>query len=299
MMNSFRLSQLPVDSVALRDPTKNLDDYLVITLQVFPSGDDRFNRTGILGLGFSLSNQTFKPPADFGTYFFIGENYDFLTALIWADLLAAFAMYVMMTYLTNVWSLSTTHAAGIINIWNGITPALAIVFAFLVDSFIGDFYMLVFSSIAYSIGLGLLTMSTPPVFGPCSDYKKQCRQPMQRVTDTSVAYTCENTHPTVNDQCQLAQVNAELSMAQTPVTDLHDSSLGRKRSRIQTASPRLNKRQRTLGTTNDRPRARQPAPNGRPRARQGPPATYMHMGQCTQICRHCNALFWLYYKAKS
>ncbi|PWA90732.1 leucine-rich repeat protein kinase family protein [Artemisia annua] len=79
MISSFRLSQLPVDSVALRNPTKNLDDYLVITLQVFPSGDDRFNRTGILGLGFSLSNQTFKPPADFGTYFFIGENYDFLT----------------------------------------------------------------------------------------------------------------------------------------------------------------------------------------------------------------------------
>lgn len=78
MMSSFRLSQLPVDSVALRNPTKNLDDYLVISLQVFPSGDDRFNRTGILGLGFSLSNQTFKPPAAFGTYFFIGENYDFL-----------------------------------------------------------------------------------------------------------------------------------------------------------------------------------------------------------------------------
>ncbi|GJZ72234.1 probable leucine-rich repeat receptor-like protein kinase, partial [Tanacetum coccineum] len=79
LMSSFQLSQLPVDSVALRNPTKNLDDYLVINLQVFPSGDERFNRTGILGLGFSLSNQTFKPPAAFGTYFFIGENYDFLT----------------------------------------------------------------------------------------------------------------------------------------------------------------------------------------------------------------------------
>lgn len=104
-----------------------------------------------------------------------------ISALIWADLLAAFAMYVMMTYLTNVWSLSTTHAAGIINIWNGITSALAIVCAFLVDSFMGDFYMLVFSSIAYSIGLGLLTMSTPPVFGPCSDYKKQCIGHSQKV----------------------------------------------------------------------------------------------------------------------
>ncbi|XP_076937051.1 leucine-rich repeat receptor protein kinase HPCA1-like [Bidens hawaiensis] len=78
MINSFRRSQLPVDSVSLRNPTKNIDDYLVINLLVFPSGDDRFNRTGILGLGFSLSNQTFKPPAAFGPYFFIGENYDFL-----------------------------------------------------------------------------------------------------------------------------------------------------------------------------------------------------------------------------
>nr|GEU57223.1 probable leucine-rich repeat receptor-like protein kinase At5g49770 [Tanacetum cinerariifolium] len=70
---------VPTDYVALGNPTKNLDDYLVINLQVFPFGDERFNRTGILGLGFSLSNQTFKPPAAFGTYFFIGENYGFLT----------------------------------------------------------------------------------------------------------------------------------------------------------------------------------------------------------------------------
>lgn len=78
MINSFQISQLPVDSVSLRNPSKNLDDYLEINLQVFPSGEERFNRTGILGLGFSLSNQTFKPPPAFGTYFFIGENYDFL-----------------------------------------------------------------------------------------------------------------------------------------------------------------------------------------------------------------------------
>ncbi|KAK1434553.1 hypothetical protein QVD17_00300 [Tagetes erecta] len=78
MINSFRRSQLPVDSVSVKNPTKNLEDYLVINLLVFPSGDERFNRTGILGLGFSLSNQTFKPPAAFGPYFFIGENYDFL-----------------------------------------------------------------------------------------------------------------------------------------------------------------------------------------------------------------------------
>nr|XP_043621506.1 leucine-rich repeat receptor protein kinase HPCA1-like [Erigeron canadensis] len=78
MIRSFSLSQLPVDSISVSNPFKNVDDYLVIKLQIFPSGEERFNRTGILGLGFSLSNQTYKPPPAFGTYFFIGENYDFL-----------------------------------------------------------------------------------------------------------------------------------------------------------------------------------------------------------------------------
>ncbi|KAK9054973.1 hypothetical protein SSX86_026052 [Deinandra increscens subsp. villosa] len=104
-----------------------------------------------------------------------------ISALMWADVLAAFAMYVMMNYLTNVWNLSITHAAGIINIWNGITPVLAFVFAFFVDSFMGDFYMVVISSIAYCVGLGLLSMSTPPVFGPCKDYKKECIGNTQKV----------------------------------------------------------------------------------------------------------------------
>lgn len=79
MITSFRMSQLPVDSVSLKNPTKTLEDnYLVISLEVFPLGEERFNRTGIIGLGFSLSNQTFKPPREYGTYFFSGENYDFL-----------------------------------------------------------------------------------------------------------------------------------------------------------------------------------------------------------------------------
>ncbi|KAJ0459953.1 putative proton-dependent oligopeptide transporter family, MFS transporter superfamily [Helianthus annuus] len=104
-----------------------------------------------------------------------------ISALIWADLLAAFAMYVMMTYLTNVWKLSTTHAAGIVNIWNGITPALAFGFAFIVDTFMGDFYMLIISSISYSVGLGLLTMSTPAISGPCKQDDKKCIGHAQKV----------------------------------------------------------------------------------------------------------------------
>ncbi|XP_023760067.1 protein NRT1/ PTR FAMILY 5.5 [Lactuca sativa] len=104
-----------------------------------------------------------------------------ISALLVADLLADFAMYVMVNYLTNVWNLNSTHAAGIINIWNGITPALTIVFAFVVDTFMGDYYMLLLSSTAYTIGLGFLFMSTPPVLGPCSDYKEECVGYTQKV----------------------------------------------------------------------------------------------------------------------
>ncbi|CAN4110817.1 unnamed protein product [Withania somnifera] len=74
---SFQKRQLPVESVSLSNPTKNLDNYLVIHLQVFPSGQDFFNRTGVSGIGFVLSNQTFKPPSSFGPFFFIGEGYKF------------------------------------------------------------------------------------------------------------------------------------------------------------------------------------------------------------------------------
>lgn len=77
MMKSFESNQLPVDSVSLSQPTKDSNDYLVINLDIFPSGGERFNRSGISQIGFLLSNQTYKPPHTFGPYFFIGHNYDF------------------------------------------------------------------------------------------------------------------------------------------------------------------------------------------------------------------------------
>ncbi|KAJ6427831.1 hypothetical protein OIU84_023271 [Salix udensis] len=75
LMNSFMLHQLPVDSVALSSPRKDSSHYLVLNLQVFPVGQDRFNRTGISSIGFELSNQTFKPPPQFGPFFFIANPY--------------------------------------------------------------------------------------------------------------------------------------------------------------------------------------------------------------------------------
>ncbi|KAA8516316.1 hypothetical protein F0562_016609 [Nyssa sinensis] len=108
-----------------------------------------------------------------------------ITVLIWADILAAYAMWVMVTYLTNVWKLNFVHAAGIINICGGIALIMPIGFAFLVDTVMGDYAMLLLSSIAYSIGLSFLAMSTPPVLskstGTCSAYRPECIGDTQRV----------------------------------------------------------------------------------------------------------------------
>lgn len=85
MMSTFQSHGLPVDSVALSNPTKNIDAYLLLNLHIFPSGDDHFNRTGISGIGFMLSNQTFKPPKEFGPFFFIGNSYPNFGGLIAAS----------------------------------------------------------------------------------------------------------------------------------------------------------------------------------------------------------------------
>lgn len=74
-----------------------------------------------------------------------------MTVLKWSDMLAKYAMWVMVTYLTDVWELSITKSAGIINLWTGTENLMQIVFAFLSDEFMGKYFMLLLSSIAYSI----------------------------------------------------------------------------------------------------------------------------------------------------
>ncbi|CAI9101455.1 OLC1v1038785C1 [Oldenlandia corymbosa var. corymbosa] len=81
LMFSFHSQHLPVDSVSLSYPSKNLDHYLTLNLQVFPSGQEHFNRSAIAGIGFVLSNQTFKPPNSFGPFFFIANVYEFFCGI--------------------------------------------------------------------------------------------------------------------------------------------------------------------------------------------------------------------------
>ncbi|XP_042045850.1 protein NRT1/ PTR FAMILY 5.5-like [Salvia splendens] len=101
-----------------------------------------------------------------------------ISALLWADILVLYALFEMQDYLTEVWGLSFTHAAGILNVWNGISLVLQPLFLFAVSTFLGNFYMLVISSSSYTLGIWLLFMSAPPVLanatGTCKQYEQEC-----------------------------------------------------------------------------------------------------------------------------
>ncbi|XP_027100336.1 protein NRT1/ PTR FAMILY 5.5 [Coffea arabica] len=101
-----------------------------------------------------------------------------VVVLLWADMLAAYVMWIMPTYLTNVWKLGFTRAAGIMNVANGLAKVLPLVFFLIVDCGLGNYWMLLLSSVSYAIGLGFLSMSTPPVLaketGSCKHYKPEC-----------------------------------------------------------------------------------------------------------------------------
>lgn len=64
-------------SVSIQNPFFNIDDYLQVHLEIFPSGKKYFNRSEVLRIGFDLSNQTYKPPPEFGPYYFIASPYLF------------------------------------------------------------------------------------------------------------------------------------------------------------------------------------------------------------------------------
>ncbi|XP_072969581.1 leucine-rich repeat receptor protein kinase HPCA1-like [Typha angustifolia] len=79
LKKSFLDHQLPVDSISLHNPFVNPSNNLEISLQIFPSGKIRFDEVDISGLGFILSNQTFKPPPIYGPYYFVGQQYSDFT----------------------------------------------------------------------------------------------------------------------------------------------------------------------------------------------------------------------------
>ncbi|KAL8526719.1 hypothetical protein ACS0TY_015789 [Phlomoides rotata] len=108
-----------------------------------------------------------------------------INVLLWADILVSYALFVMQDYLTDVWKLDFTHAAGILNIWGGISKVLPVFFLFFVEALLGNFKLLVVTSISYSVGISLLAMSVPPMLanatGTCSRYEPECIGQTQKV----------------------------------------------------------------------------------------------------------------------
>ncbi|KAG7972945.1 hypothetical protein I3843_07G206000, partial [Carya illinoinensis] len=78
LMQTFDSYELPVDSVSLGNPFMDSFGYFGLSLEVFPSGGDRFNQTEMLSLGFVLTNLTYNPPKLFGPFYFIATTYIFL-----------------------------------------------------------------------------------------------------------------------------------------------------------------------------------------------------------------------------
>ncbi|KAH9620975.1 hypothetical protein KSS87_023896 [Heliosperma pusillum] len=75
LLQSFINMSLPVDAVSLSSASTDSFGYLTMKLQIFPAGQNYFNRTGVLSLGFVLSNQTYKPSQDFEPYNFLADDY--------------------------------------------------------------------------------------------------------------------------------------------------------------------------------------------------------------------------------
>ncbi|KAG5525671.1 hypothetical protein RHGRI_032087 [Rhododendron griersonianum] len=77
LMTCFNNTELPVDSVSISNASKNTDNYLLISIELFPFGQDHFDRTGISGIAFVFNSKTFKPPSTYGTFYFQANPYNY------------------------------------------------------------------------------------------------------------------------------------------------------------------------------------------------------------------------------
>lgn len=62
-------------SAYLSDVHFNSDNYLEVQVKLFPSSGTTFNVSELIRIGFDLSNQTYKPPSNYGPYYFIAYPY--------------------------------------------------------------------------------------------------------------------------------------------------------------------------------------------------------------------------------
>ena len=123
-------------SVSLQNPFFNTDDYLQVYLQLFPSKNKHFNRSEIQMMGFYLSNQTYKPPAGFGPYFFIATPYVF-SGNFYNDILdqcSHFKVCKIGVVQLKLWYISEGHGGASIGIGTvvGIATGSTILFIMLI-----------------------------------------------------------------------------------------------------------------------------------------------------------------------
>ncbi|KAL5164147.1 Protein NRT1/ PTR FAMILY 5.6 [Glycine soja] len=82
----------------------------------------------------------------------------------------------LISYLTKVMHEDLSTASKNVNYWSGTTTLMPLVGGFVADAYTGRFYMVLFSSFVYLMGLSLLTMSQfIPSLMPCNT--KMCQQP--------------------------------------------------------------------------------------------------------------------------
>ncbi|XP_057542552.1 leucine-rich repeat receptor protein kinase HPCA1-like isoform X2 [Amaranthus tricolor] len=75
LLGSFVNFSLPVDAVSLSDVSLDTFGYVSMHLAFFPAGQNYFNRTAVLKLGFVFSNQSYEPPKIFKPYVFHADIY--------------------------------------------------------------------------------------------------------------------------------------------------------------------------------------------------------------------------------
>ncbi|KAJ4766781.1 Leucine-rich repeat protein kinase family protein [Rhynchospora pubera] len=80
LKDKFLQYQLPVDSISLQNVFVDAQNNLEMSLGVFPSNKTYFSQVDVTGIGFILSNQTYKPPPTFGPYYFLGQEYSVFIA---------------------------------------------------------------------------------------------------------------------------------------------------------------------------------------------------------------------------
>ncbi|XP_061341541.1 leucine-rich repeat receptor protein kinase HPCA1-like [Gastrolobium bilobum] len=122
LLNTFRAQDLPVDSVSLSNPFKNSSTgYFQMDLNIFPSQTVSFNRTGVSGVAFVLSNQIYKPPEFFSPYSFTGNNYGYYggepkgsssshTGVI-VGVVVAVLVFLVLALLVGIYALRQTRRA--------------------------------------------------------------------------------------------------------------------------------------------------------------------------------------------